>query len=32
MLGDAMVEYCDNTDGEGYLYDSPDIYFYVNQK
>lgn len=32
LLGDAMVEYCDNTDGDGYMYSTPDIYFYVNQK
>ena len=32
LLGDSMVEYCDNTDGEGYQYSTPDIFFYVNQK
>lgn len=32
LLGDSMVEYCDNTDGEGYQYNTPDISFFVNQK
>jgi len=30
-LGEAIVEYCDNTDGDGYKYDSGEMYFYVNQ-
>ncbi|MGK7397807.1 MAG: hypothetical protein ACNS62_24760 [Candidatus Cyclobacteriaceae bacterium M3_2C_046] len=32
LLGESIVEYCDNTDGEGYLYKPGDIEFYVRQK
>ena len=31
-LGEAIVEYCDNTDGDGYKYETGEMYFYVNQK
>lgn len=31
-LGSSIVEYCDNTDGEGYRYGTGKVYFDVNQK
>ncbi|UII23047.1 hypothetical protein [Fulvivirga ligni] len=31
-LGSSIVEYCDNTDGEGTKYNTGSLYFYVNQQ
>jgi len=31
MLGESVVEYCDNTEGEGTAYSTGDIAFYVRQ-
>ena len=32
LLGDSLVEYCDNTDNEGTSYNTGSINFYVNQQ
>lgn len=30
-LGESIVEYCDNTQGEGYTYSTNDLFFKVGQ-
>lgn len=31
LLGEAVVDYCDNTDGSGTMYNTGDVYFFVRQ-